>query len=136
MLGRREIAAPIVIYPPRGIFSGLVQDRKEVSNKAVAENPLFESSAKQLEQLVFRQVERTRGQPAIRPLGKPYLDLSKLLDPQSLDSAVVDLRSGEFPGVRRVSHLSHPHSLTRSVQARVALRSPGYRMPCRPAKTG
>jgi hypothetical protein len=128
MLGRREIAASIVICPPRGIFSGFVQDRKQISNKAVAENPLFKSSAEKLEQLVLRKVERTRGQPAIRPLGKPNLDLSKLLDPQSLDSTIVDLRSGELPGVRRVSHLSHPHSLVRSVQARVAVRSPGYRM--------
>jgi hypothetical protein len=99
------------LAPQQGAFSRLVQNRKKACSKAIAENSLFEGSPKKLEQLVFRQAERARGQPAIRPLGEANLDLSKLLDPQALDSTIIDLRSGQLLCVRRVSHLSHPHSL-------------------------
>jgi hypothetical protein len=108
--GGRDIEASIAIGPQWRAFSGFLQDRKQISDKTVTEDSRFESAAKKLEQLVFGHVERTRGEPAIRPLGKADLDLPELLHPQSLDSTIIDLRSGQLLGVGRVSHLSHPHS--------------------------
>jgi hypothetical protein len=106
----------------RGL-SRFAEDGEKFANERIGEDPFSDGSAKEFEQLVFRQIERPTGEPSAWPPGKTDFYLPKFFDPQTLNPAIVELRSSQFLCVGCVSHPLFPCAAASMARKRRASRS-------------